>query len=167
MRPGRKGVSIMRALFVSPAVLLAALGFATSAMAHDADRKAAIAAEMANDPAVQEHVADSVSDAVAALLDFRVGALERAANPFSNARRSDTLRDRMERDDPYFEQRSHANARRATRAAGVMADEFAGMLPELRARLARMKHRLHDDAYGAYDAPPPAPEGDVADDWDD
>ena len=73
----------------------------------------------------------------------------------------------MERDDPYFEQRLHANARRATRTAGVMADEFAGMLPELRARLARVKHRLHDDGYDAYDAPPPAPEADVADDWDD
>lgn len=153
----------MRVLLVS----IAALAAATPAMAHDVDRKAAIAAELANDPAVQDHVADSLSEAVAAMLDFRVGALERAANPFSSARRSDTLRDRMERDDPYFEQRLHTNARRATRAAGVMADEFAAMLPELRSRLARVKDRLHDDRYETYDAAPPAPGGDLADDWDD
>jgi hypothetical protein len=153
----------MRALFVT----IAALAVATPAMAHDVDNKAAIAAEMANDPAVQDHVADSVSDAVAALLDVRVGAIERAANPFSNARRSDTLRDKLDRDDPYLEERIHRKTRYATRAAGAMAQEFAGMIPELRARLVRVKHRMRGD--DGYDAPPPPPiqDDDFGSDWDD
>ena len=122
---------------------------------------------MLDDPAVQEGVADTVSDAVAAMLDIRVGALERAANPFSNARRSDTLRDRLDRDDPGFEDRIHDRARYATRAAGVMAGEFANMLPELRARLARVKHRLRDDGYaGRSDGPPPGAAPDRSDDRD-
>jgi len=101
-------------------------------------------ARMLDNPVVQEGVADRVSDAVAAMLDTRVGAVERAVNPFSDARRSDTLRDRVERNDPHFEARVHDDTRRATRAAGVMAGEFTAMLPELRARLANIKHRLRN-----------------------
>ncbi len=154
----------MRFLFVS----IIALSVATPALAQ---RPApADVAGMLDSPIVQEGVADRVSDAVAALLDTRVGAVERAVNPFSDARRSDTLRDRVERDDPNFEARIHDDTRRATRAAGVMASEFTAMLPELRARLANIKHRLRNaDGRGtqAYDeAPPPRHHDSYDDDWD-
>jgi len=128
----------MRFLIVS----LAALAVATPAFAQQP--APADVARMLDSPIVQEGVANRVSDAVAAILDTRVGAVERAVNPFSDARRDDTLRDHIERDDPNFEARVHRDTRRATRAAGVMAGEFAAMLPELRARLSTMKHRLRD-----------------------
>ncbi len=154
----------MRFLFVS----IVALSAATPALAQ---RPApAQVAGMLESPVVQEVVADRVSDAVAALLDTRVGAVERAVNPFSDARRSDTLRDRVMRDDPNFEARIHRDTRHATRAAGVMASEFSAMLPELRARLANIRHRLRspdDRGPEAYDeAPPPPRHDDYDDDWD-
>lgn len=131
---------------------LAAFAFATPALAQGV--APAEVAGMLDSPIVQDKVADTVSDAVSAVLDTRVGAVERAVNPFSGARRSDTLRDRIERDDPYFEDRIHRNARRATAAAGVMASEFATMLPELKARLSAVKHRMRN-LDGAGMSPPP------------
>jgi hypothetical protein len=161
---------------------LAALAFATPALAQGV--APAEVAGMLDSPIVQDKVADTVSDAVSAVLDTRVGAMERVVNPFSGARRSDTLRDKIERDDPYFEDRIHRNTRRATAAAGVMASEFATMLPELRARLAAVKHRMRNlDGTGVgpaprayderlrddrrYDDEPAAPPADsYEDDWD-
>lgn len=155
---------VMRYLFLPVLAFLAA----TPALAQrpaPADVAAAL-----DSPIVQEGVANRVSDAVAALLDTRVGAVERAVNPFSDARRNDTLRDRISRDDPNFEARIHDDTRRATRAAGVMAGEFSAMLPELRARLANIKHRLRnlDDRGPAYrdDLPPPHRDDYDDEDWD-
>lgn len=153
----------MRLLFV-PLLALAAAAPALAQRPAPADVAAAL-----DSPIVQEGVANRVSDAVAALLDTRVGAVERAVNPFSDARRSDMLRDRIARDDPNFEARIHDDTRHATRAAGVMASEFTAMLPELRARLANIKHRLRnpdgrDPAYRG-DAPPPHRDS-YDDDWD-
>jgi len=154
-------------------VPVALLAFATPALAHD-DRgrtaaDAAAAAELLGDPRVQDLAADRLSAAVAAMLDLRIGGLERAVDPGSRAHPDETLRDHLDRDDPDFEARLHHRTRRAVGAAGAVSGELAAMLPELQARLAAIKHRLRT---GDYDTPPAAPppiddEDEFGDDWDD
>lgn len=96
-------------------------------------------AETLNNPVVQERVAGSVSAALAALLDLRIGALERAIDPWSDARASDTLRDRA---DPFLEDDIERETRRATATMGAVADEVAIMMPELRGVAARIAGRI-------------------------
>lgn len=142
----------MRVLLI-PALALAFA--ATPALAQHAPE--AVVADLANDPGVQRHVEDRVSDAVDAVLDMRIGSLERAANPWSRARRDDTLGDRLERDDPYLRDRIDRNTRRGTRMMGAMASEFAALMPELRASMGRLSRRIDDIRARGYDDAPPPP----------
>lgn len=135
------------------AIAFAALLFAASpAIAQDDAPEAEIARKMA-DPAVQDHVANVVSSTLGAILDLRIGGLERAIDPESGASDDDTLRDRVGRDDPDFEERMGDRTRAMT---GVMASataQLAHMLPGLRAAMGDLAGQIGDIGAGMGDIP--------------
>ncbi|MBB5684021.1 hypothetical protein [Sphingobium boeckii] len=129
----------MRLLILS----LAALSMATPALAREPLPEQRVADRM-NDPAVQNRIESGVSAALAAILDLRIGAMERAIDPHSRAHPDDTLRDRAERDDPYFEDRIADQTQRSTRQLGAMAGAFAVVMPQLRTMVAEMERHIGD-----------------------
>lgn len=133
----------MRALFML-AISAAALA-ASPALAQSAP-EARVAATL-NDPYVQDRISGTMSEIVSSFLDLRIGGIERAIDPWSRAHPNDRLRDRV---DPYLEDDVELEARRATRAMGAMADEFAILAPELRASAARIGRSI-DRAADRYD----------------
>lgn len=132
----------MRALKIAFSVV--ALGLPGAAFAQSPEIEVA---ERLNDPVMQEGVARSVSGALAALLDLRIGALERAIDPWSDADPRATLRDRA---DPYLEDDIEYETRRATATMGAVVDEVAIMMPELRGVASRIAGRI--DAAARIDA---------------
>lgn len=140
---------------------LMALAAAAPAAARDHDRapEAEIAEKM-NDPVMQDRVTDAMSGVMGAVLDMRVGEIERAIDPSSRTPRDETLRDRAERDDPWFEERMAHRTRAMTGAMGAMATQMAVMMPELRRVMADMAVRVAD--IGSRVSIP-----DYEDDWDD
>lgn len=124
-------------------VSLAALSMAMPALAQESLPEQRVADRM-NDPAMQDRIESGVSAALAAILDLRIGAMERAIDPRSPAHPDDTLRDRAERDDPYFEDRIADQTHRSTRQLGAMAGEFAVLMPQLRHMAADMQRRISD-----------------------
>ena len=122
---------------------LAALSLSSPALAHDRSAEQRIADRM-NDPEMQEQISSGVSAALAAILDLRIGALERAIDPHSAAHPDDTLRDRAERDDPYLEDRVADQTQRSTRQLGTMAGELAVLMPQLRNMAADMERKIGD-----------------------
>ncbi|RHW17588.1 hypothetical protein D1610_09035 [Sphingomonas gilva] len=110
-------------------------------------------ADRLNDPLLQHGVAASMSAMLGALLDTQVGAFAQFTAPHEDIRPDDTLRDLARRDDPYFEERAYADARRSTELMGRMAGSFAAMMPQLRATADRMRHEFEriDRDYERYD----------------
>lgn len=144
---------------------LAMLAFAAPAHARDgAPAPEQKLAERLNDPVMQDRVAGAMSGVMGALLDLRVGELERAIDPDAPVSRDETLRDRAERDDPYFEERMAHRTRAMTGTMGAMATQFAHMMPELRKTMAEMAGRMADIGSRVK-----LPDSDSAtsDDWDD
>lgn len=99
-------------------------------------------ADRLNSPVVQYGVPAAMSALIAALMDTRVGGFAQFTDPDEDIRPNDTLRDLASRDDPYFEERLHADARRSTEMMGRMAGGFAAMMPELRATADRMRDEM-------------------------
>ncbi len=97
------------------------------------------AAQRLNDPVVQEGLAAAVSAVAGIVLDTQVGPL---AAYTGDVRPNDTLRDVTRRDDPYFEERLHDNARRAIATAGGMASSGAAMSVELQRTADRLRAAL-------------------------
>lgn len=125
------------------AITIALLSLTTPVLAHEAAPEARIAEQM-NDPAMQAHVANSVSAALAALLDLRIGGMERAIDPHSSAHPDDTVRDRALEHDPDLEDRVADDAHRVTRGMGAMAGQMAILMPELREMASDMGRKLKD-----------------------
>lgn len=117
-------------------------------------------AETMNDPVVQDRVTGAMSGVMGAVLDMRIGEIERAIDPTSPASRDETLRDRAERDDPYFEQRMAHRTRAMAGTMGAMATQMVVMMPQLRKMMAEMAGRMAD--IGSTVSIP-----DYEDDWDD
>ncbi|RJF93923.1 hypothetical protein [Sphingomonas cavernae] len=140
---------------------LVALAFTAPVQARDHDRapEAEIAEKM-NDPVMQDRVAGAMLGVMGAVLDMRIGEIERAIDPSSPTPRDETLRDRAERDDPYFEERMVGRTRAMTGTMGAMATQMAVMMPEFRRMMAEMAGRMAD--IGSTVSIP-----DYEDDWDD
>ena len=141
----------MRILIAAAAAALIAAPVA--AQYHDAPPPEVALADRLNDPVVQHGVAASMSAILAALMDTRVGGFAQFTDPHEDIRPSDTLGDLVARDDPYFQERAYADARRSTEMMGRMAGSFAAMMPELRNTADRMRSELDrvDRDYDRYD----------------
>lgn len=100
------------------------------------------AAERLNDPIVQEGAAAAVSALAGIVLDTRVGALARYADPRDDIRPNDTLRDIKRRDDPHFEARLQDDTRRSVAIAGVAAGDMVAMSGELLRTADRLRAAL-------------------------
>ncbi|MCJ8156658.1 hypothetical protein [Sphingomonas sp. LaA6.9] len=124
---------------------LVALAFTAPVHAQDNDvaPEERIAKTM-NDPVMQDRVAGAMSGVMGAVLDMRIGEIERAIDPTSRTPRDETLRDRAERDDPYFEERMTHRTRAMTGTMGAMATQMVVMMPELRRLMAEMAGRMAD-----------------------
>lgn len=116
---------------------------ASPALARDEAPEAEIARKMA-DPVVQEHVAEAVSGALGAVLDMRIGALEKAIDPRSEATDEDTLRDRVGRDDPDLEERVGDRTKAMTGAMASATARLADMLPALRNAMGDLAGQIGD-----------------------
>lgn len=125
-------------------IAFASLSVATSpAFARDEAPEAEIAKKIA-DPVVQEHVAEAMSGALGAVLDMRIGALERAIDPRSEATDDDTVRDRIGRDDPDFEERMGDRTRAMTGAVASVTERLVDMLPALRNAMGDLAGQIGD-----------------------
>lgn len=114
-------------------------------------------ADRLNDPVVQQAVPAAMAAMLAALMDTRVGGLAALTDPAEDIRPGDTLGDLVARDDPGFQTRAYADARRSTEMMGRMAGSIATIMPELRASADRMR-----DALGSI-----APDDETTDDYAD
>ena len=97
------------------------------------------AAQRLNDPIVQDGLAAAVSAVAGIVLDTRVGPLAAITGDVGP---NDTLRDVKRREDPYFEERLHDDARRAVATAGGMASGGAAMSVELQRTADRLRAAL-------------------------
>ncbi|HET9511876.1 MAG TPA: hypothetical protein VFO80_12070 [Sphingomonas sp.] len=97
------------------------------------------AARTLQDPVAQEGIAAAVSALAGIVLDTRVGPLARYADPRSDIRPSDTLRDIERRRDPHFEARLHSDTRRAVAGAGMVAGDALTMSGELARTASRLQ----------------------------
>jgi len=95
-----------------------------------------------NDPMVQEGVAMVMSGLAAIVLDTRVGPLAQFADPDSDIRSTDTLRDVERRRDPQFEAKLHDQTRRAVATAGLAANDALAMSGELARTADRLRSAL-------------------------
>lgn len=120
---------------------LAVLTLATPAYAREPAPEEKLA-ERLNDPVMQDRVAGAMSGMMGAILDLRVGEMERAIDPDARVSRNETLRDRATRDDPYFEERMTDRTRAMTGTMGAMATGLVHVMPELRRALADMAGRM-------------------------
>ena len=124
---------------------LASLLLAAPAVAADRDApqlSAADAARALQNPMVQEGVALALTRLVDIVLDTRVGALAPLADPESDVRPNDTLRDVKRRDDPDYERRLKQDTRRALAQAGAVAGGVAAGSAELERTAARLADAL-------------------------
>lgn len=138
--------------FLIAATAAALIAVPAIAQVRDVPPEVALADRL-NDPLVQHGVAASMSAMLAALMDTRVGGFAQLTDPYEDIRASDTLGDLVARDDPYFQERAYADARRSTELMGRMAGSFAAMMPELRNTADRMRYefdRIDRDSYGDY-----------------
>jgi hypothetical protein len=83
-----------------------------------------------------------MSGLAAIVLDTRVGPLAQFADPDSDIRPSDTLRDVERRRDPQFEAKLHDQTRRAVATAGLAANDALAMSGELARTADRLRSAL-------------------------
>ena len=102
--------------------------------------KAEALAKALNNPLVQEAGAAMLSNLAGIILDTRVGPVAHYADPTIGEQ--DTLRDIQRRDDPEFEKRFHAQARRAVAAAGKLTEDGLAMQDSLDQTAARLRAAL-------------------------
>ncbi len=139
--------------FLIATAIAALIAVPAAAQYRDAPPPEVELADRLNDPVVQHGVAASMSAMLAALMDTRVGGFAQLTDPYEDIRPSDTLGDLVARDDPYFQERAYADARRSTELMGRMAGSFATMMPELRNTADRMRTEFEsiDRDYDRYD----------------
>ena len=135
----------MRALLFVP-LLVATPAFAAH---HPPRPSAADAAQLLQNPKVQDGAALALVQLANIVLDTRVGPVATLADP--DVPPQATLRDLQRRDDPDFEARLHRDARRAVRAAGAVAGGTLATAGELRRTADRLQAALAPliDALGA------------------
>lgn len=94
-------------------------------------------ADMLDDPARQDAIADAMSDMMRALMTIRVGPIVDAARridpdaEIADADPDATIGDIASRGDPAYENRIEDGIRSGTVVSGAMIREFARMLPGL------------------------------------
>lgn len=125
---------------------------ATPAAAQDrarglGDVNADQAAALLSNPAVQDGLAAMIGQFADAFLQTRVGPMAALTDPRDDVRSSDTLRDVLRRDDPYFDERLRDDSRRAVGTAAAAARGAAAMNRELKATAERLR-RVMDQAGG-------------------
>ncbi|WOK35418.1 hypothetical protein [Sphingomonas sp. C3-2] len=125
------------------AVIFASL-LLVSAPAVARDAPEADLARKIGDPRVQEHVADVISGAMGAVLDMRIGKLEKAIDPRSEASDDDTVRDRVADGDPDVESRMADRSRAMTGVMAGASARLADMLPGLRAAMGDILGQIGD-----------------------
>lgn len=139
--------------FLIAATAAALIAGPVAAQYRDAPPPEAELADRLNDPVVQHGVAASMSAMLGALMATHVGGFAQFTDPSEDIRPGDTLGDLVAGDDPYFQERAYADARRSTELMGRMAGSFAAMMPELRNTADRMRHEFEvfDRDYDRYD----------------
>lgn len=138
----------MRAVYFA----LSAVALAAPAVASAQYRPApeVVVADRLNDPYLQDRISDAMSGVLGAVLDFRIGEVERAIDPYSRAHPRETLRDRS---NPYLEDDIRYQTQRTTRAMGAVADQAVIAMPALRDAIGRAiagvdrSVRGYDDGY--------------------
>lgn len=139
----------MRFLIATVAATLIAAPVA--AQYRDAPPPEAELADRLNGPLVQHGIPAAMSGLLAALMDTRIGGFAQFTDPSEDIRPGDTLGDVVARDDPYFQQRVHADARRSTAMIGQMAGSIAAMIPELRNTADRLRDQVDSIDRDYYD----------------
>jgi len=131
----------MRKLILATALLACA----TPALAQR-DRDADAIADRLGDRATQRVVGDSIGAIMAAVLDVRIDGLRRAIDPLGRRDRYEprTVREMIERDDPYFEDRVAQDTGMAVATMGSAARGIADLVPELRILTDRVSRSVED-----------------------
>jgi len=102
--------------------------------------KAEALAKALDNPFVQEAAAAMLSNFAGIVLDTRVGPAAQYLDPTIGEQ--DTLRDIQRRNDPDFEKRFHADARRAVVVAGKLTQGALEMQDSLDQTAARLRAAL-------------------------
>jgi hypothetical protein len=127
-------------------ILIAALTAAVPAIAPAATPDDEIAAALPSQREI-EAAGSALGRLAELLLDVRIGPLEEAIDPERRAdprRRDETLRDRIRRDDPDFEQRMHGSIAAMTGGMTEMMARLAAMAPALRETMEDIERRVDD-----------------------
>ena len=133
-----------------------ALAFAQPAFAQDAEPENEPENEIAeklNDPRFQDEIATMFSGFLSAMMQVPIGQMAHAVEEAipedmrGDERIADidpdaTLGDLARRDNPDFEMEMDLRVRQGAAMAGIMASEFAALIPQFRAMGERMRERM-------------------------